>query len=137
MDGNWLAYTSNESGRSEVYITSFPSREHRWPISIAGGIAPLWARDGKQLFYEDAGQMQMWAVDVHKDQDPLAGRPRPMFELSEYSTGGPIRPHDLSRDGQRFLMVKTEQIKPSPVTEMILVQNWFEELKQKVPAGKK
>ncbi len=51
--------------------------------------------------------------------------------------GTPIRAYDLSLDGQRFLMVKLEQRKPTPVTEMILVQNWFEELKRLVPTGKK
>ena len=58
----------------------------------------------------------------------------PAFEKPGYRGGYPVRGYDLSLDGQRFLMVKLEQRKPSPVTEMILVQNWFEELKRLAPA---
>jgi hypothetical protein len=64
-------------------------------------------------------------------------KPRLLFEKPGYSSGSPIRAYDLSLDSQRFLMVKEEQRKPSPATEMVLVQNWFEELKRLVPIGKK
>jgi len=64
-------------------------------------------------------------------------KPRLLFDKAGYSTASPIRGYDLSLDSQRFLMVKLEDRKPSPVTEMILVQNWFEELKRLIPTGKK
>jgi hypothetical protein len=75
-------------------------------------------------------------VDVRADGGFSTGKPRLLFERPGYSLGGPIRGYDLSQDGQRFLMVKYEQSKPTPVTEMILVQNWFEELKRLVPTVK-
>jgi hypothetical protein len=75
-------------------------------------------------------------VDILRDGGFAAGKPRLLFEKSGYSSGSPIRCYDLSLDGQRFLMVKLEQRKPTPVTEITLVQNWFEDLKRLVPTGK-
>jgi len=133
-DGRWIAYSSNESKRNEVYVRPFPGPGMKVPISSQGGVEPLWARNGKQLFYRWGGQV--WAVDVRTDGGFATGKPRLLFERPGYSGGVPIRGYDLSQDGQRFLMVKYEQRKPTPVTEMILVQNWFEELKRLVPTGK-
>jgi hypothetical protein len=62
-----------------------------------------------------------------------ASKPRLLFEQSGYGVNQPIREWDISPDGKRFLMVKLEERKPQPVTEMILIQNWFEELKRLVP----
>ncbi|MBP1598508.1 MAG: serine/threonine protein kinase [Acidobacteria bacterium] len=134
-DGRWIAYASNESGRTEVYVRPFPAREGKWPISNEGGTEPLWSRNGKQLFYRRSGQV--WVVDVLTGSGFSAGKPRLLFEQSGYLSNQPIREWDISADGRRFLMVKLEERKPQPVTELILVQNWFEELKRLVPAGKK
>jgi hypothetical protein len=76
-------------------------------------------------------------VDVEIDGSFAAGKPRLLFEKPGFGQGFPIRTYDLSLDGQRFLMVREEQLKPAPVTEMILIQNWHEELKRLVPAGNK
>jgi serine/threonine-protein kinase len=134
-DGRWLAYASDESKRSEVYVRPFPGPGMKLQVSSEGGVEPLWARNGKQLFYR--WQDQVWVVDVRTDSGFAASKPRLLFEKPGYGRGDPIRSYDLSLDGQRFLMVKLEQRKPSPVTEMVLVQNWFEELKRLVPTGKK
>jgi serine/threonine-protein kinase len=136
-DGRWIAYTSNESKRDEVYVQPFPGPGMKHQVSSQGGSQPLWARDGKQLFYRSKGGDQVWVVEVRTDGGFSPSKPRLLFDRPGYSEGSPIRGYDLSRDGQRFLMVKREQRKPTPVTEMILVQNWFEELKQKLPTGKK
>jgi len=71
------------------------------------------------------------------DGESEPSKPRLLFEQPGYGFSGPLRSYDLSKDGQRFLMVKMQQRKPTPVTELILVQNWFEELKRLVPTGKK
>ncbi len=134
-NGRWLAYTSDESKRNEVYVRPFPGPGMKQPVSSEGGIEPLWARNGKQLFYR--WQNQVWIVDVQTDGGFKISKPRLLFEKPGYSSGSPIRTYDLSLDGRQFLMVKVEQRKPTPVTEMILVQNWFEELKRLVSAGKK
>ena len=134
-DGRWIAYTSNESNRNEVYVRPFPGPGMKHPVSSEGGIQPLWARNGKQLFYR--WQDQVWVVDVRTDGGFATSKPRLLFENPGYLPSGPIRGYDLSLDGQRFLMAKDERRKTTPVTEMILVQNWFEELKRLVPTGKK
>jgi len=130
-DGRWMAYTSDESNRHEVYIRPFPGPGPKQPVSNEGGSEPLWARDDKQLFYRR--EDQVWVVDVRTDGGLTTGKPRFLFEKPGYNRSYPIRAYDLSPDGQRFLMVRFENRKPTPVTEMILVQNWFEELKRLVP----
>lgn len=130
-DGRWIAYTCDESKGSEVYLRPFPGPGIKYPVSIDGGTEPRWARNGKQLFYRN--QYQMWVVDVETEGGVATGKPRLLFEKSGYLASDPTRSYDLSLDGQRFLMVKGEQRKPTPVTELILVQNWLEELKRLVP----
>ncbi len=134
-DGHWMAYTSDESSRQEVYVRPFPGPGMKQQVSIEGGSEPLWARNGRQLFFRR--EDQVWAVDIRTDGVFVAGKPRLLFEIPGCTRTYPIRAYDLSLDSQRFLMVKFENRKPTPVTEMILVQNWFEELKRLVPAGKK
>jgi hypothetical protein len=133
--GPWMAYTSNESGRTEIYVRAFPGPGGKHPVSNTGGSEPLWSRDGKQLFYRLRGQV--WVVDVMAAEDFQAGRPRMLFDQSGYCRAEAIRGYDISKEGDRFLMVKMWEAMPTPVTQMILVQNWFEELKRLVPPGKK
>jgi serine/threonine protein kinase/Tol biopolymer transport system component len=135
-DGRWLAYTSDESNREEVYVRPFPGPGPKYLISSEGGREPLWARNGKQLFYRKFPSGQMWVVDVRTDGGFSPGKPRLLFEKPGYLMTFPASGYDLSLDSQRFLMVKQEQRKPTPVTELILVQNWFEELKRLIPTGK-
>ncbi len=127
-NGRWIAYSSDESKREEVYVRPFPGPGMKRLVSIKGGIQPLWARDGKQLFYR--WEDQFWVVDVETGGSFAAGKPRLLFEKPGFGHGFPIRTYDLSLDGQRFLMVREEPLKPAPVTEMILIQNWFEELER-------
>jgi Tol biopolymer transport system component len=136
-DGRWLAYVSDETGRWETYVRPFPGPGGKWQISSEGGSEPLWARNGKQLFYrwESGDSQQVWAVDARTDGAFSASKPRPLFEGSRFQSGVP-RCWDISPDGQRFLMVKIEERKAAPLTEMVLVENWFEELKRLAPAGK-
>jgi Tol biopolymer transport system component len=137
-DGRWIAYVTDESGREEVYVQPFPGPGGKWQISNEGGSWPLWAPNGKQLYYRSAGLgSHVWVVDVQTGSGFSASKPRLLFEQPGYARGTPIRTWDISRDGQRFLMAKLGESKRQPVTEIILVQNWFEELKRLVPAGKK
>ena len=131
-DGCWIAYVSDESGRTEVFAQSFPGPGSKHQVSSQGGVQPLWAKDGKQLYFR--WRDQVWAADVRTESGFSTGKPRLLFERPGYSPGSPTRSYDLSLDGQRFLMVKQEQRTPAPVTEMTLFQNWFERL---VPKGKK
>jgi len=76
-------------------------------------------------------------VDVRTDGILLAGKPRLLFKTKQFAVGRPTRTWDVSRDGQRFLMAKFGEREPHPVTELIVVQNWFEELKRLAPTGNK
>jgi serine/threonine-protein kinase len=134
-DGRWLAYASDESGRMEVWVRPFPGPGGRWQVSKEGGREPIWSKDGRQLFYREADRV--WAADVRTDGGFSAGKPRLLFEKTGFFLTNAVRNWDLYPDGRGFLMMKKEEIKPRPVTEMILVQNWFEELKRLVPTGKK
>jgi hypothetical protein len=137
-DGRWMAYVSDESGRYEVYVRPFPGPGGKWLISHEGGFEPLWARNGKQLFYRSGdSDEQVWVVDVRTEGGFSASKPRLLFKSPGLGSSFPIRSWDLSLDGQQFLMVKIEERKPTPVTEMVLVMNWFEELKRLAPTGKK
>jgi Tol biopolymer transport system component len=130
-DGKFLAYQSDESGRGEIYVRSFPGPGGKWQISVAGGTEPLWSRNGRELFYRDSDKMM--AVDITLGQAFKAGTPHMLFE-GKYET----RPaasetnYDISPDGQRFLMIKASP-QPEATAQLRVVTNWFEELKQRVP----
>lgn len=134
-DGRWLAYASNETGRNEVYVIPLSGRGGKTQISNQGGADPLWAKDGRQLYFRRGSQV--WAVDIRSDGGFSSGKPRLLFDQPGLIGGYSMGTWDLSVDGRRFLMVKVEERKPQPVTEVIFIQNWFEELKRLVPASKK
>jgi len=133
-DGRWLAYCSDESGRKEVYVRPFPGPGGRWQISHQGGTQSVWVRDGRQLFYRS--EDKVWVVDTRTEGDFWASKPRLLFTNPNYFLGEPLRGFDVSIDGKRFLMVQTEEEKQRPISEMVLIQNWFEELRRIVPSGK-
>jgi len=138
-DGRWLAYSSDESGGYEVWVRPFSGQGGRWQISREGGTEPIWSKDGRQLFYRQSGTSladQVWVADVRTEGGFSSGKPRLLFDMQGFMGKEAVRGWDLWPDGRGFLMVKMEERKPQPVTEMVLVQNWFEELKRLVPTGK-
>ena len=134
-DGRWLAYASNESGRNEVYVRSFPDGTRTLPISSEGGTSPLWARDGRELFYWNIDFTKLMKVDITPGRNLSAGMPKPLFEFA--ATGSSIvRIYDITPDGRRFLIREKKDYNLPPVTELNLVRNWFEELKRLSPPVK-
>ena len=130
-DGRWLVYQSNESGRYEVYIQSFPKRAGKWQVSTGGGDRPRWSRDGKELFYL-APDQRLMAVAVKGDSAPEVGAPRPLFETRMFggvrATVGFRQQYDVAPDSQRFLInVPVAEEASSPIT---LVLNWAAGLKK-------
>ena len=135
-DGRWLAYVSNESSRDEVYVQPYPGPGGKWQISTEGGNEPVWNPNGRELFYRSGERMM--AVDIATQPGFTAGKPRMLFKGQYVPTATTPANYDVSPDGQRFLMLKSdEQTSSSAATQIVVVQNWFEELKQKVPVGKK
>jgi Tol biopolymer transport system component len=121
-DGHWVAYTSNESGLSEIYVIPFPPSPDggRWLVSKGGGVMPRWRRDGKELFYISPNS-QMMAVDVAASQVFKSGNPHPLFQTDIVDTGirtGPMS-WDIAPDG-RFLIIS----ETSTDASINVVLNW-------------
>jgi eukaryotic-like serine/threonine-protein kinase len=133
-DGRWLAYISDESGRFEIYVQSYPGPGGKWQISTEGGTEPAWNRNGRELFYRSGDKMM--SVDIVTQPSFTSGKPRMLFEGPYTPAAGTTPNYDVSPDGQRFLMVKANEQEAAP-TQINVVLNWFEELKRRVPTGAK
>jgi serine/threonine protein kinase/WD40 repeat protein len=137
-DGRWLAYVSDKTGRNEVYVGSFSGGDKEFVVSNNGGSSPLWSPDGRELFYRDLEDKKLMKVDITTQPNFSVGPPLVIFEFVS-GNANPIRGYDITPDGQEFLFSVRSQSGPKPVsvTQLNLVQNWFEELKRLVPASKK
>ncbi|MGH7652260.1 MAG: protein kinase domain-containing protein [Gemmatimonadaceae bacterium] len=127
-DGRWLAYTSNESGQFEIYVVPFPNTAAaKWAVSTSGGTEPLWSHSGKELFYRD-GAGNLVAVEVQSTPTFSLGRSTALFPAPAYvyvSFVGTAE-YAVGPDDRRFLMIR--QAAASAPDEIIVVDNWFEEL---------
>ena len=131
-DGRWIAYASDESGRYEVYVQPFPGPGGKWQISTQGGTEPVWARSG-ELFYRNGDKLMVAETTTHPNFS--AGNPKLVFE-QRYAAYQTLPDYDVSADGQRFLFTKSGE-EAQARSEINVVVNWPEELKQKVPTGNK
>jgi eukaryotic-like serine/threonine-protein kinase len=129
-NGDWLAYTSNESGRYEIYVQPFPQPGEKFQISTAGGFDPVWSLDGHELFYRTGNKMM--AVPVDTGARFIVGKAAELFDGMYWTNsmaGVPGGSFDVSLDGKRFLMIKPAALRPP--TQINVVVNWFEDLKRK------
>ena len=125
-DGKWFAYTSNESGRSEVYVQSFPPSGGKWQVSTGGGAQPHWRRDGKELFYV-AADRKLMAVDVKFGSTFETSAPKALFQTQVVRYEAPNR-YVVIGDGRRFLVNSpVEEVSQTPIT---VVLNWNAALKR-------
>jgi len=125
--GDWVAYTSNESGQFEIYTEAFPGGGSRFQVSVDGGTAVEWSPGGQKLFYKSGNRMM--AVEVRPGPPFSADKPVQLFE-GEYSRSFAASGLQVGPDG-RFLMLKTQEaLQPR---ELKVVLNWFAELERKVP----
>ena len=131
-DGHWVAYTSTDSGRPEVYVSPYPGPGERITISSSGGLDPVWSRNGRELFYlsvegRTAGD-KMMVVDVQTGPAFHAERPRVLFQKAD------VIGYDVAPDG-RFLMIKGLPQAPQVErpSEVHVIVNWIEELRRRVP----
>jgi Tol biopolymer transport system component len=136
-DGRWLAYASAQAGIQQVYVQPFPSLTGKWQISTDGGHSPRWAQSGRELFYRNGDKMM--AVDIETKAGFRAGTPKVLFEGIYAASPAPLQPgmgYDVSPDGKRFLMIKPAS-EPNAAQQLEVVQNWFEELRRRVPTSSK
>jgi len=126
-DGKWVAYASNETGKWEIYVTSFPEPRGKWQVSVGGGEQPRWQGDGRELFYLSSDN-KMMAVPVTIGPNFDSGTPTELFQTN------PRLPvsfndqsvYDVSRDGRRFLILT--QVKEAEAPPMSVVLNWSAKL---------
>jgi len=125
-NGHFVAYTSNFSGKFEVYVETFPRSDRKWPVSTNGGYEPRWRPDGREIYYLSEDRKLM-AVSV--GAGPTFGLPVPLFQTRVPAGVSPNRTHYVpSRDGKRFL-VNAQMGDPSP-TPITVVLNWTAGLKK-------
>ena len=134
-DGRWLAYQSDETGRVEVYVRPFPNTgDGKVQVSSNGGTGPVWARNGRELFYLGFDRLMM-AVPVTTSPALRLGEPRALFRLPEplaHLDALYYAPWDVAPDG-RFLMARSADTERRAIAPLIVVENWLEELKAKAP----
>jgi Tol biopolymer transport system component len=126
-DGRYMVYASTESGREEIYLTTYPNGEGRWDVSHGGGGSnPRWRDDMKEILYTTADAI--WSVEVELEGGIAIGRPRKLFErpTTRWSVSWPDG-YDVTGDGERFVLLRPSTRDDLPPERIVVVQNWFAE----------
>ncbi len=129
-DGRWLAYQSDESGRPEAYVRPFPGPGGRVPVSLEGGLRPIWASNQREIFYV-AGDASRMIATVRTDPEFVVESRESFASAAGFYGGTGARLFSLAPDDQRLLAGRLEM--GGQANDDILVQNFFEELRQVVP----
>jgi serine/threonine-protein kinase len=130
-DGHWIAYDSDETGRTEVFVRPFPDVERgRWQVSEDGGSFPFWARSGHELFFVTAAS-KLADVSVSGGNSFSYSRPQLLFDTSAYGQSG-TRQFDISADDRRFLAVRPLTSPPPARPSIAIVLHWFDDVKAKM-----
>jgi hypothetical protein len=133
-DGRWMAYESNETGRTEVYVRPFPDvKREVFRVSSDGGRSPVWSPNGGELFFVNGSTMHAVAVQLaptfrHGRPAAMFDKPSVLFDGRNVTRGGTQRMFDVSKDGQRFLVVKMVGADDPATTRhsLVIVRHWFE-----------
>ena len=125
-----MAYVSDEDGRSRFYVTPYPGPGRKLLISTDGGTEPVWNPNGRELFYRSG--IKMMAVEIATQPVFAPGRPRELFRGDYVPIAAAAANYDVSRDG-RFLMIQRSARENATPPQIVVVVNWFEELKRLVP----
>ena len=133
-DGRWLAHTwrQDAAADTEVYVLPFPDVDRgRWQVSTTRGDEAVWAHNGRELFYQDAGTPgEQMVAEIIVDPSFAVGEKRVLFPLALYQIGNGHAGYDISPDDQRLVMLKA--VEGEEDRQLILVENFFEELKERV-----
>ncbi len=130
-NGKWIAYSSDESGREEIYVQPFPALDARMQISTDGGTQPIWSRDGRELFYRSARDVM---ATMTSKASMAFSSPRPLFtdRFERPQPDGHIT-YDVAPDGRFLMIAALERADGAGRNELHVVLNWFEELKARAP----
>jgi len=126
-DGRWIAYTSDDQGRSEVYVQTYPTSGGKWQISTSGGQQSWWRSDGKELYYL-SNDGKLMAVEVKPGGSFEAGAPRALFDLAPARALGGASSYAVTAAGERFLFVTAREEAAS--LQFTVVVNWAAEAKR-------
>ena len=125
-DGNWLAYSSDRSGQNEIYVSPFPKiNQAIWQLSANGGRFPQWNTNGKELFYQ--APENLMSVKINTEPKFEAAQPRKLFNHSNFVFYG-LRNFDVDPAGKRFLMVRKPSEEEFPNNQIVIVQDWLNDL---------
>ena len=139
-NGRWIAYSSNESGRNEVYVRPFPAVDQggRWQISTEGGSEPRWSHSGRELFFGTGGgnaPRAIWSAAIHDAQGFSAGTPALLVTISNLASSA----YDVAPDGRFLFHVPAAELVEGAAAQserIVVVQHWFDELKARAPLKK-
>lgn len=129
-DGRWLAYRSDESGDSEIYVRSYPGPGGKWQVSTAGGALPKWSKDGKQLLYRTEDNQIMFVTYTASGDSFHADKPQ-LWSPGQFSDRLGAANFDLSPDGKRVVVLRVPASENQPITKVTFVFNFFDELQRK------
>ena len=133
-DGRWLAYASSETGPFLIYVRPFPNIDDGlWNVSLDLGVNPVWSPDGCELFFRRREDLMV--AEIEAEPTFSSRTPAPLLSLSAFGLGSPTNQHrfDLAPDGARFITLKRGDVtSEEPSNGLIYVQNWFEELTERV-----
>jgi len=131
-DGRWLAYVSSETGRREVFVRPFPEVDSgKWQVSTTGGLSPVWAHSGRELFFLD-GKGNLVSQAVQPGASFTRGGQRALFSMAGYREVGNYHSFDVAPDDQRFLMVRMRRGAETEAQVLVVVDNWIEEVKRRM-----
>ena len=123
-DSKWLAFTSDRSGRAEVYVASFPDMQVKYPVSQGGATEPRWARNGRELFFKSRGKLMSLPVAPGAGFAP--GSARPLFSVAPYANANNRPQYDVGPDDRRFVMIRRPARESRQ--EVVLVENFVADL---------
>jgi hypothetical protein len=125
-DGRWLTYASDESGRYERYVDTFPVSRARVQITTGGGLAPRWRQDGKEIVFQRDTALYAVAITT------ASGRPVPSDIVKLFDTEAELRAWDMTPDGRRFLLNVPAKTGPAPALHV--VTNWYAHASKQIDA---
>jgi serine/threonine-protein kinase len=130
-DGKWLAYTSGQSGRYEIYVSPFPGPGGNFRVSTQGGRLPFWSHNGHELFYVELNPRRLMSVEIVPGAAFHAGPPQPLFTIREDAASVAI---DITSDGKRFLITTPlEGTAAGGAPNFVFVTDWFTDLLRRAP----
>jgi serine/threonine-protein kinase len=130
-DGQWLAYNSDESDETEVYVRRFPGPGGKWRVSKGGGGSPVWSKKKQELFYSGPEGVMVASYMAKADEFVIIGKPR------LWAAQKNLDRFDLSPDGKSLVVVQEEKLERNDPKQLTFLVNFFDELRRRAPVGGK